>query len=254
MTSLTMSLISFSCVFGGALVGLGLRAVLPAHHRDSESKDLVKMGLGFVGTMSALLLGLLVASTKASYDLQKSEMTELSSKIVFIDRILAHYGSEADQPRARLREAVSRMIDQIWPPEDGKAAQLDPALAGAEGIFEQIEALVPTTEPQRALKAQALAAGAEISKLRWHIFQQSGGSSVSRPLMVMVVGWLTIIFIGYGFCAPRNATVIVTLFLCVLSVSSALFLILEMDRPFGGIIHISPDAMRNALAHLGQGL
>lgn len=251
MSSTLTSVLIFVCVFAGALIGMGLRAVLPPHHRDGESRDLVKLGIGFVGTMAALLLGLLVASTKASYDTQKNEVTELSARIVFLDRVLAHYGKDADGVREQLRQGVARMLADIWPEGGAKAPQLDPSATGAEGLFEQIEALAPATESQRFLKTQAIAVGGEIAKLRWHLFEQSG-TSISPPLVMIVVSWLTIIFVGFGYCAPPNATVAATLFICALSVSSAFFLILEMDRPFGGVIHIRSDAMRAALSHLGQ--
>lgn len=253
MSSLAVSVLVFACVCSGALAGVGLRAAVPPHHRDTESRDLVKLGMGFIGTMAALLLGLLVASTKGSYDAQKNDLTELSTRIVFLDRILAHYGSEADEPRLELRRAVGRVLDQIWPDERTKAPDLDPTASEAEGLYDRIEALSPATDSQRTLKAQAIATAAEISKMRWHLFEQSG-TSVSTPLIVVVVSWLSVIFIGLGYCAPRNATVLVTLFICVLTVSSALFLILEMDQPFAGVIHIRSDALRSAEAHLGKGV
>ena len=72
------------------------------------------------------------------------------------------------------------------------------------------------------------------------------------PFLVVLVFWLTILFISFGLFAPPNATVIATLFVCALSVSGAIFLILELDQPFEGLIRISSAPLRNALAHLGQ--
>src|SRR5258706_2839022 len=103
MSSITASLIVFACVFGGALVGVFLRSALPQQHLSAESKDIVRLGMGLVGTMAALVLGLLVASAKGSYDAQSSELTQMSANIVLLDRILAHYGPEAKQTRDMLR-------------------------------------------------------------------------------------------------------------------------------------------------------
>ena len=96
MSSIGISAIVFACVFGGAMFGVFLRAVLPEHHWNPESKDVVKLGMGLVATMCALILGLLVSSAKSYFDTQSSELTEMSSKIVMLDRLLAHYGPETN--------------------------------------------------------------------------------------------------------------------------------------------------------------
>ena len=114
MSSLTISLIMLACVFGGALLGLLLHAVLPQHHLSSETKDIVKLGMGLVGTMSALVLGLLVASAKNSYDTQSAELTQLSANIALLDRGLALYGPETKETRALLRDVVVRFHNQMW--------------------------------------------------------------------------------------------------------------------------------------------
>ncbi len=83
------------------------------------------------------------------------------------------------------------------------------------------------------------------------MFEQ-GSSFISMPLLAMLVFWLAIIFSSFGLFAPRNATVMTTLFLFALSAAAAIFLILEMYAPFQGLIQISSAPLRNALAHLGQ--
>ena len=106
MSSTTISLIVFACVFGGALLGILLHAVLPQHHLSNETKDIVKLGMGLVGTMSALVLGLLVASAKGSYDAQSAELTQMSANIALLDRVLAHYGPETKETRDLVRGFV----------------------------------------------------------------------------------------------------------------------------------------------------
>jgi hypothetical protein len=109
MSSITLSLIVFACVFGGALLGILLRTVLPQNHLSADSKDIVKLGMGLVGTMAALVLGLLVASAKGSYDAQIVEVTQGSTNIVLLDRLLVEYGPETKEARALLRNAVVRV-------------------------------------------------------------------------------------------------------------------------------------------------
>src|ERR1043166_5972117 len=154
MSPIAVSLIVFACVFGGALLGIFLHASLPQHHLASESKDIVKLGMGLVGTMAALVLGLLVASAKGSYDAQSAEVAQLSANVALIDRALALYGPETKEARAVLHGAVSRTLDQMWP----KAASVTPSVppsSGGEILYEKIHALSPQNDTQRSLKSQA---------------------------------------------------------------------------------------------------
>src|SRR5262245_32807525 len=232
MGSTSTSLIVLACVFGGALFGLLLRAVLPAHHLSPETKYILKLGMGLVWTMAALVLGLLVASAKGSYDAQSAELTQMSANVALLDRVLAMYGPETKETRAVLRAAVSRGLDQMWSRNDGRQAA--PPTAGGEILYEKIQALVPTGDMQRSLQSQALSLAVDIGKTRWLMYEQ-GTSSVSLPLLVVLVVWLTVIFISFGLFAPFNATVVASLFVSALSVSGAIFLILEMYTPYTGI-------------------
>lgn len=250
MSSMAISWIVFACVFGGALLGTFLRAALPEHHLSTESKDLVRLGMGLIATMAALVLGLLIASAKSSYDTQRSELTQISANIILLDRVMAHYGPETKEARDLLRDSVVRVLDQIWPDDDSRTAQLAPTAAGAEPLYNKIHALSPQSESQRALQAKALSIAEDIAQTRWLLFAQRG-SAIAMPFLVVLIFWLTILFASFGLFAPPNATVIVTLFVCALSVSSAIFLILELDLPFEGLIAISSAPLGNALVHLG---
>jgi hypothetical protein len=251
MSPLSISLVVLACVFGGALAGMALRAVLPEHHRSTESRDVVKLGMGLIATMSALLLGMLIASAKSSYDTQKSELTQVTSRIAFLDTVLAHYGPETKDARAALRAAVARGLDQIWSKGPSQAPPVRPVAARGDAVYDRIQELSPKDEIQRSLQAQASSMAIDLGQTRWLMFMQRG-SSVSTALLVVVVFWLAIIFLSFGLFAPPNATVTATLFVCALSVSCAIFLILEMDRPFEGMLQISSAPLRDALARLGQ--
>ena len=252
MTSpLEISCIVFACVFGGGLLGLVLRTVLPAHHLSAESKDLVKLGMGLVATMAALVLGLLVASAKGSYDTQRSEVVQMSANLILLDRTLAHYGPETKETRDLLRAVASRMLDQLWASNTSRPERLEPTAAGGEMFYDKVQKLSPHNDAQRSLHAQALSVALGIGQTRLLLFAQQA-SSISMPLLVVVVFWLTIIFVSFGVFASPNTTVVVTLFVCALSVSGAIFLVLEMDQPFSGLMQISDAPLRNALAHLGQ--
>jgi hypothetical protein len=232
------------------MAGMWLRATLPPRHLDADTKDLVKLGVGLIGTMTALLLGLLVASAKSSYDARSSELTQMAANTILLDRTLAHYGPETAEVRGTLKIAVARMIDQVWP-ADGRGQGGLSSRAGGEVMFDEIEELVPRTDAQRAIQSQAQSIALNLGQTRWLLFEQ-GGTSISTPFLVVVVFWLSTLFVSFGLFAPRNATAIVTLAVSGISVAGAIFLILELDHPFSGLIQISSAPLRNALAVLGK--
>jgi hypothetical protein len=251
MNSIAIRLFVLACTFGGALLGMFLRAVLPERHLSADSKETIRLGVGMIATMAALVLGLLVASAKNFYDTQSSDLTQLSANVVLLDRVLAHYGPETKEARDLLRGAVARSLDLIWHLNLQKPSQTDPTAAGGEIIYDKIQALSPQNDAQRALKAQASSMAVDLGKLRWLMFEQ-GNTSISLPVLMVLVFWLAVVFTSFGLFAPSNVTVIATLFLCALSVSGAIFLILAMYTPFRGVMQISSAPLRNALAHLGQ--
>ncbi len=250
MSAITVSLIIFGFVFGGALVGLLLRAVLPEHHLSKDTQDIVKLGMGLVGTMSALVLGLLVASAKGSYDAQSAEVTQLSANIALLDRGLALYGPEAKETRELLRLAVIRALSQLWSNDD-HASPAAPSASGGEILYEKIHGLSPQNDSQRAIKSQALSIMVDIAKTRWLMYEQAM-TSVSKPLLIVLVLWLTATFISFGLYAPFNGMVVSSLFVAALSVSCAIFLILEMYTPYSGLVQISSTPLRAAIAQLGK--
>jgi hypothetical protein len=142
MYAIIIALIVFACVAGGALIGSLLGAVLPPQHLSNEAKDTVKVGMGLIGTMTAILLGLLIASAKSFFDTQNTELTEMSSKVILLDRILAHYGSETKDARGLLRGGVSRALDAM----ERKGGSEPAEVGGTESLYDKIQELSPQNE------------------------------------------------------------------------------------------------------------
>ena len=251
MSSTAISLIVLACVFGGALLGIFLHAVLPQHHLATDSRDIVKLGMGLVATMAALVLGLLVASAKGSYEAQSSELIQMSANIALLDRVMAHYGPETKEARDLLRGSVVKTLDQMWSKDNTNRSPMAPTSAGTEILYDKLQGLSPKNDTQRALQGQASSIAMDLGKTRWLMYEQTT-TTVSMPLLAVLVLWLTVIFISFGLFAPLNATVVASLFISALSVSGAIFLILEMYEPYGGLIHISSNPLRAALAQLGR--
>jgi hypothetical protein len=254
MSSITVGLFAFICIFGGTLLGMVLRAFLPEHHLSSDSRDLVKMGTGMIATLAALVLGLLIASAKGTFDTMTNELRQTGSKIMLLDRAMAQYGPETREARDFLRRGVTSVLQRIWPEETNRIAieKTGQSVNDIEVLQDKLHQLSPRNETQRWLQSQALQLSADIAGARALMSEQVGQSALPLPFLVMLVFWLTIIFASFGLFAPRNATVIIVLFVCALSAAASLFMIVELDQPYEGIIKLSSAPLRNVLAHLGQ--
>ena len=247
-TTLT-ALIVFGCLVGAVLVGRIIRRLLPDQHLSSDSRDGIKLALGLVSTMSALVLGLLVSSAKSSYDTERSEVIQMAAKVAFLDRVLAVYGPEAAEARVRFHDAIKGAVQQMWPEEVRLPAQLAPNTQAGNVVYGIVQALSPHDDAQHKLKEQAISVGIDIGQLRSLLVAQSV-PSISKPMLIILVSWLVIIFLGFSVLAPSNPTVMFAFIISAVAVSGAIFLILELDEPFGGFLRISSEPMMNALHQL----
>lgn len=251
MNATVVAVLAFAGILGTTLFGMRLKVRLPDNQLSPETKETVRVGMGLVATMTALLLGLLIASAKGSYDIQRSQVIQMAGKAGYLDRVLTIYGPETAEIRSLLRVSTEGMIQKLWSDQRSSEAHEERGLSTAQALYSSIHKLAPQNDEQRALKAQALDTVNDLGKTRWLLFAQAD-TSIPMPLLIMVVVWLAIIFLSFGLFAPMNRTVVVTMIIVSLLVSSALFLILELDRPFDGVIQVSSASMRNALSNLGR--
>jgi hypothetical protein len=248
MSPLGTSVLVLLFIFGSALVGALLRPRFPSEHVNLETKHLVHSVVGIIGTMTGMVLGLLVASAKSSYDSQRDGLSELAANIVVLDRSLAHYGPETQEARSALRVSVRDMMERIWADESnssesGKNARYDE-------VYDRILALEPKNEAERTNHSHALKIVYDTAQMRWRLYARRS-SSIPMAFLVLMVLWLAVTFASFGLFAPRHATSFSVLLLGSLVVSSAVFLILELEHPFHGIVHISKQPLQNALAQIG---
>lgn len=250
MSPLAIAATAFACIFGGALLGMALRRSLPEHHLSSDSKEVVKLGMGLVSTMSALVLGLLTASAKTSFDTQDAAVKESAVNVILLDRLLARYGPEAAGTRDLLRQVVAYRLQVAWP-EQGTpgAAATPPVRPPIEGVEDQVRRLAPQTDGQRWLQGRALEITEAELHTRWMLLEHAA-TQMQAPLLVSLVVWLSALFASFGLFAHPNGTVTAVLLVSAASVAAALFLILEMQHPFGGLIRISGEPVRLALEQL----
>ncbi len=241
----------FACLVAAALLGRRVHRYLPEDHLSADSRDSVKLAMGLVATMTALVLGLLVSSAKDGYDTKRSEVIQMAAKVTFLDRVLALYGPEAAEARADLRAAVADAVQRIWPKDQSGPAQLAPNQQAGDAVYVTIQRLSPHDDTQRAVKAQVGTLLVDLGQLRTLLVAQSI-PSISKPMLIILVSWLVVIFFGFSLVAPPNATTTLALVASAFSVACAIFLILELDQPFGGLIHIPSEPLMNVLTHLAK--
>jgi hypothetical protein len=248
-----IAFIVFCCVFGSAVLGLCLRAVLPEHHLSEESIGVVKLTTGLIATMAALVLGLLISSAKSSLDTVNGELVHNAANVVQLDRVLAKFGPETQEVRGRLRLIYGMSIDILSSGSPTQVARLGSAegTRRVEAFEQQLDNLSPHTEVQRQLQASAVVIADQVLAARRLTLLQSVGA-LPMPLLVTLVVWLSIIFAAFGMFGSFNWTVFAALCLGALSTSGAIFLILEMNTPLDGVITVSVEPMREALAMLGR--
>jgi hypothetical protein len=251
MHSIVVAACVFACAMGGFLLGMLLRARLHERHFSKEVRDVVGVGTAMVVTLTSLVLGLLVATAKSSFDTRAKEAKDFSAKVVLLDRTLARYGPETAPARQMLRSYFARRIDEAWPPH-GRPRPREEAQQTIERFEQQILSLEPTTATQRWLHSQIMKNANDLAATRLQLIEQTSGGSIPPLFLYILAFWVAAVFLSVGLFAPYNPVVLTVLCFSALSVAGAVFLVLEMDQPFSGFIQISSAPARTALAHLGQ--
>jgi hypothetical protein len=251
MNALGLSAIAFACIFGATMLATYLRATLPERHLSTDSRDVVRLSMGVIGTMAALVLGLLIASAKSSYDAKTNQVRQLTVNIIVLDQLLAQYGPETRTLRDLLRRGTASIADKIWSERDVVTATTAAFTmsAEAEAFLRRAEELAPQTDTQRSIRARIISSITDLAQTRLSLYAQAG-NSVPVPFLVLLVFWLAMIFASFSLFVSPNPIVIVSFLVSALSASGALFLILELDRPFTGLMTISDLPLRHALAPL----
>ena len=243
----------FVCMFCGMALGSFLRLVLPDDHTQADSKDILMTSAGMMATLIALIIGLLVTSAKSTYDVTTLSITQTSAKIITLDYYLSRYGPEAKEVRKILPQAIASGIDRIWPNKSKHGADLAKMESETEMavIYNKIRELSPKNDSQKYFQTQALQLIDDIMQSRWMLIEQSQ-TKLPRVFLVVLTFWLTVLFAQFGLLAPRNRTAISALLICALSMSGAIFLILELNQPLEGTIKVSSAPLHKALVLIGK--
>lgn len=253
MNPIVVSLFVFAIVFSGALTGMAIRPLLSKRHLSSESKDVVKLTMGLVGTLTALVLSLVIASAKTSFDDKNSQIKHITAKIILLDNVLTQSGPEAVTARELLRKGIEPLFERIWYKDASSITNRAPfaATTVSLALVNEIERLKPQNDFQRSMQSRAIQITTEIVQTRLLLFAQAG-KSIRTPFLVVLIFWMTTLFGSFALFARTNIVVVGALFICAVSVAGSIFLIMEMDTPFEGLLEIPSVSLLKALPPLGS--
>ena len=254
MNSLWIAAIVVACLLAGALLGTMLRAKLPEHHLSQDSMDVIKLATGLMATLAALVLGLLISSANTAHNTVASAVDQTIASAALLDRYLAAYGQDTQEARELLRHAMVRRAQVRWPGED--FGPPEPPIPTNRNELVELEQrvlhLVPRDDSQKWFQGQALQLANELAQARSLLITQLQGSDLPVPILIVLIVWTTAIFISFGMFVRMNATVIIALSISALAVAAAILLILELNSPFTGLIHVSSAPAHALLAVLGN--
>ena len=251
MSAVVISVLVSACIFAGALLGMFLHFVLPRIDLGKDTQDVVRLGTGMLSVLASLVLGLLIATAKTSFDTTNGEIRSYGADLILLAETFRDYGADAATPAHTLRHYTETVLAEDWPASGQRSDITDNQAVGAllEHVREQIRALKPVDDGQRWLQNQALDISTALLRQRWLLIEQDE-PSVRMVMVVVLVSWITLIFLSFGLNAPRNATVLASLLICSMAIGGSVFLILQLDRPFDGVMRVSSKPLVNALAHM----
>jgi hypothetical protein len=248
------------CASAGA--GYYVKTHLPEEHRSRESIELVQLAVNLLVTFTAIVLGLLTTSVKAGFDAAYSARGAYAAQLAQMDQCLRDYGPETSAIREQLRGYVAAVIASTWPDERPPGGVKYPDTSrmpvtgesGALGkILDEVGHEVRSLQPKDPLQQRTLAdcgqQYSDVIKSRWVVIEGARGS-ISTPFYSVLVFWLAILFASLGLCARFDAMAALIIALCAVSITGAVFVILDLDLPYGGLFSIPSTSMREALADM----
>ena len=242
-------------VFACGAVGLALQRMLHEKHTTGPARDMVGAVVGLVTLLSALTLGLLIWTAYGVYSGQNAAIQTLAAKDMLLDSALADYGPDALPARQLLRTSIAKAIEEVWgadiSDENFIAHNFEAAQRDLRARRAALAALNPSTDAQK----QALAiANSTVDALAQSRLQMSFALStpVSYPLILTVVAWVALGFLGNGLMSEPGPTSVISLIIGACVVASAFYMILDLSSPYSGIFHISGAPLEQVLAVMGK--
>lgn len=249
MSHTSIGLISFVAIFGGVVIGMLVARRLPGQHLSSDTQSAVTVSVAVIGTLSALVLGLMISAANTSFAARSDEIRQLSLQLIRVDRNLRRYGPEADPVRTTLRAWGHVKIQQLFPEKGQPQPSSETAIGMLESVQDALLALTPTNERQKYLHTLCLTLSSQLINARWAL-EIRAGHSIPVPFLVLLIFWLALVFASFGLFAPPNPTTLIALLLCSIAVAGGIVLIEDLDNPSAGFIRLPSDSLRRALVEI----
>lgn len=251
MDAFALSVAVAAAVFLCGVLGLHLHRFLPEQHLSKETQDVIRLGTGMLSVLASLVLGLLISTVKTSYDENKTALRAYSADLIVLDGALLDYGAGASTARNLLRDYTSRLLIDTWSDQSQHPFLEENREAGEilERLREAIRSLEPTNHDQQLLAAQAHQSATALQRERWLLIERAG-ATVQPIVFVIVVCWICVIFLSFGMNAPQHTTIYMVFLTLSFAIGSAVFLIMELDSPFEGVVRISSQSVQTALDHM----
>ena len=247
MTPLAESALILGVILCSIIAGAVISRHLPVHHRGSPTREHGVTSVAIVSTIAALVLSLAVNNTNATRIATRQDLTVLSSNIIRVDSLLRRYGGEADPARTILKRYAALKLEDLFPEQPGKSADL--LNAGTAVVLDQLQdglaGLQPGNDTQRWQRSQALELSNQIALAPWAIAERNGAEIPAAGIVIMAF-WFAILFGTYGLFMPRNVTAAAISILSALAVACAMLLILDARHPFDGVTHLSSRSLAEA--------
>jgi hypothetical protein len=244
-----------AAVFAGGALGLILQRVLPEKFTTGGPRDMIGAVVGLLTLLSALVLGLVIWTAYGVYAGQNLAVQTLAAKVLQLDLALADYGPDATPLRLQIRQNVGKTIDEIWGANESDtsfvAKNFSAAVESLRNRDKALAELHPSTDGEKQALAVASSTVDAIGQAR---LQMSFALSnpVSYPLILMVVGWATFLFCGYGLMSKGNPMSIAAGAVGAIAVASAVYLILDLSDPYSGLFRASSAPLDQVLAIIGK--
>jgi|688.fasta_scaffold197197_2 hypothetical protein len=244
---LIIASVTWVVVFAAALLGMWIGGRLPEEHRTDDSRNVVSISMAMVSTLTALVLGLLLSVANTSFGENQEQLMSTSSDVIRMDHLLRLYGPEADGSRDLLRQYAHSMLSDVFPSEGSQRNVENEATLDLLAKVEQWAALmVPANATQRWLQPHILDVSDRIVQEHFTLVKERL-DAIPAALMVLMLLWLVLLFASFGLFAPRHLTCITVLLLSSGAASGAVLLILELETPHSGFVHLSPNPLQHAI-------